>query len=71
MADRCAASVDGDPFHVKHGRWIWSYALSNPQARRAFYVVFHVKRSCLWITPVDNFRTRVTEKTVTIPAAES
>lgn len=27
---------------------------SHPQAHHAFYVVFHVKRRCLWITSVDN-----------------
>jgi hypothetical protein len=26
-----------------------------PQGVNPFYVVFHVKLVCLWITPVDNY----------------
>jgi hypothetical protein len=44
-----------EPFHVKHGRWIRRRPPFHPQARQAIYVVFHVKRQCLWITSVDNF----------------
>jgi hypothetical protein len=42
------------PFHVKHGRWIARLPLVYPQGVQAIYVVFHVKRGCLWITSVDN-----------------
>ncbi len=43
------------PFHVKRRRWLQGCPRLYPQGAQAFYVVFHVKLACLWITSVDNF----------------
>jgi hypothetical protein len=53
----CAETVDDGgawAFHVKQLRWMTAYPPLYPQGVYAFYVVFHVKLACLWITPVDN-----------------
>ncbi len=41
-------------FHVKQRRPQRALPTEYPQARQAFYVVFHVKLGSLWITSVDN-----------------
>ena len=44
-----------EAFHVKHGPVERRSRRVYPQGVQAFYVVFHVKLGCLWISPVDNF----------------
>jgi hypothetical protein len=54
----CATPVEKvrrGPFHVKRRRWTVPSARSYPQPLQRCDVAFHVKRGCLWITPVDNF----------------
>jgi hypothetical protein len=52
-------------FHVKQLRWMSARPPLYPQGVTTFYVVFHVKLGCLWITSVDNYRIVTTAVSVT------